>query len=138
MARIKWCCCRGWCQTTDDELIVLVILITSVGDLLNLFELHCLEYQVSFYSAVTAGLFLSLQSFVFFFIINTNLFGKPFCCSLLCLFLCHRCLCITRIEIYQVDCKESVHQLNKVVKSVCTVSKWILYLRNNKVNKQLL
>ena len=59
MARIKWRRCRGWCQTTDDELI------------------SSLEYQVSFYSAVTAGLFLSLQSFVFF-IINTNLFGKPF------------------------------------------------------------
>ena len=61
-------------------------------------------------------------------------FGKPFCCSLLCLFLCHRCLCITGIEIYQVDCKESLHQLNKVVKSVCTVSKWIPYLKNSKVS----
>ena len=91
MARIKWCCCRGWCQTTDDELIVLVILITSVGDLLNLFELHCLEYQVSFYSAVTAGLFLSLQSFVFFLLLTLIFLASLF------VVLCFVSFCVTGV-----------------------------------------
>ena len=40
---------------------------------------------------------------------------------MLCLFLFHRCFCTTGIDIYQVDCKELVHQLNKVVKSVYTL-----------------
>ena len=35
----------------------------------------------------------------------------------------------------QVDCKESVHQLNKVVKSVYIMKIWILYLKNNKVSR---
>ena len=38
-----------------------------------------------------------------------------------CLILCNRCLCITGIETVQVDYKESVHQLSKVVKLVCIV-----------------
>ena len=77
---------------------VLVIYIISIGDLLNIFEFHCLEYQVFFYSAVFAGQFLSLQSF--YYLANTNLFGKLCSCSLLCFFLCHGCLCILGIEEY--------------------------------------
>ena len=53
-----------------------MIFITSIGDLLNLFEFHCLEYQVFFYSAVTAGLFLSLQPF--YYLASTDSFSEAF------------------------------------------------------------
>ena len=68
---------------------------------------------------------------------SLTLFGKLRLCSLLCLILCNIFVCITGIEIVQVDYKESVHQLSKAVKSVYTVIKWILYLKNNKVSKVL-
>ena len=53
----------------------------------------------------------------------------------MCLKFCNRCLCTSGIETLQVDYSESVHQLNKVVKSVYTVKTWSPYLKNNKVSK---
>ena len=135
MAQIKWRRCRGWCQTADDELIRTCNFITSIGDLLTLFEFQCLEYQVFILlSSLCWEVFIIT---VIFFKLTLIFLASLFCCSLLCLFLCLRCLCITRIEIYQVGCKESLHQLNKVVKSVSTVRKWIPYLKSIKVSKVL-
>ena len=43
------------------------MLITSIGDLLNLFEFHCLEFQVFLLLAVTPELFDFMNNSHFFY-----------------------------------------------------------------------
>ena len=55
---------------------------------INLFDFHCLEFKFFLLSSHCWAVFYHYSHFNI--LDNTNLFGKSFFCSLLCLILCHR------------------------------------------------
>ena len=71
---------------------VLVMFITSIGELLNLFEFHCLEYKVFFLLNSHCGVVFIIT--VFYFFLLTLIFLKS-----LVVVLCFVSFCFTGVYV---------------------------------------